>query len=247
MDRVRPLGATRLSPMKAEPTLTPRQSEQITLSTRVRGDELIHITEDTDISGSISPFEREGLGPWLTEPEKIGQWDVLIVSKLDRLTRSLKHFDEIVSWLDRHGKTLVSVSESLDLSTSTGRMFANLLAMFAQFERERIGERRREAAVTMRENGWWQGGQPPYGRKPVPVNNHWILEVDPDQRAVVERMAREVIRGKARTAVARELTADGTPTPNGAKAWSERTITKTLTTSNLVLDLTPPPPRPHPL
>ncbi len=223
--------------MKDESTSTPRQREQITLTTRVRGDELIHITEDTDISGSISPFEREGLGPWLTEPEKIGQWDVLIVSKLDRLTRSLKHFDEIVSWLDRHGKTLVSVSESLDLSTSTGRMFANLLAMFAQFERERIGERRREAAVTMRENGWWQGGQPPYGRKPVPVNNHWILEVDPDQRAVVERMAREVIRGKARRAVARELTADGTPTPNGAKAWSERTITKILTSEDVVLDL----------
>lgn len=236
MDRVRSLGGTRLSRMKDESTSIERQREQITLTAQVRGDELIHITEDTDISGGISPFDREDLGPWLTEPEKISQWDVLIVAKLDRLTRSLKHFDEIVAWLDRHGKTLVSVSESLDLSTSTGRMFANLLAMFAQFERERIGERRREASVTMRENGWWQGGQPPYGRKPVAVNSHWILEVDPEQRAVVERMAREVIHGNARRAVARGLTADGVATPNGAKAWSERTITKILMSEDVVLD-----------
>ena len=104
-------------------------------------------------------FAREGLGPWLIDPEKIAQWDVLIVAKLDRLTRSLKDFDELVEWMDKNGKVLVSASESLDLSTSTGRMFANLLAMFAQFERERIGERRREAGVKMRENGWWQGGR----------------------------------------------------------------------------------------
>ena len=236
MDRVRALGATRLSRVKDESTSIERQCEQITLTTQVRGDELVHITEDSDVSGGISPFDREDLGPWLTEPEKITKWDVLIVAKLDRLTRSLRDFDEIVSWLDRHGKTLVSVSESLDLSTSTGRMFANLLAMFAQFERERIGERRREASVTMRANGWWQGGQPPYGRKPVPADGHWILEVDPEQRAVVERMAREVIHGSARRAVARGLTADGIPTPNGARAWSERTITKILTSEDVVLD-----------
>jgi site-specific DNA recombinase len=236
MDRVRTLGATRLSRVKDESTSIERQREQITLTAKVRGDELIHMTEDTDISGSVSPFERDGLGPWLTEPAKIAQWDVLIVAKLDRLTRSLRDFDEIVSWLDRHGKTLVSVSESLDLSTSTGRMFANLLAMFAQFERERIGERRREAGVHMRQNGWWQGGQPPYGRRPVQVNGHWVLEVDPGQQAVIERMAREVIEGKARRAVARMLTAEGVPTPNGAEAWSERTITKILMSEDAVLD-----------
>lgn len=236
MDRVRALGASRLSRLKDESTSIQRQRKQITLTAQVRGDRLIHITEDSDVSGSVSPFEREDLGPWLTEPAKIAQWDVLVIAKLDRLTRSLKHFDEMVSWLDRHGKTLVSVSESLDLSSSTGRMFANLLAMFAQFERERIGERRREAGVHMRANGWWQGGQPPYGRRPVQVGNHQILEVCPEERAVVERMAHEVIHGKARRAVARGLTADGIPTPNGAKAWSERTITKILTSEDVVLD-----------
>ena len=233
---MRILGAARLSRKKDESTSIERQREQITLTARVRGDTLVHITEDSDISGSISPFAREGLGPWLIDPAKIAQWDTLVVAKLDRLTRSLKDFDELVEWLDANGKTLVSVSESLDLSTSTGRMFANLLAMFAQFERERIGERRREAGVKMRENGWWQGGQPNYGFRPVKVDAHWELREDPTQKGVIDRMAREVIAGKSRRAIGRGLTADGIPTPKSAREWGERTITKILKSEDTPLD-----------
>jgi site-specific DNA recombinase len=232
----RVLGGARLSRKTDESTSLERQTEQITLTAKVRGDELIHITEDSDVSGAISPFAREGLGPWLIDPKKINQWDVLVVAKLDRLTRSLKDFDELVEWMDKNGKVLVSVSESLDLSTSTGRMFANLLAMFAQFERERIGERRREAGIKMRENGWWQGGQPPYGFVPVKVDSHWELREDAVQSGIVYRMAREVIQGKARRAIGRDLTADGIPTPKSAKKWGERTITLILKSEVTVLD-----------
>lgn len=232
----RVLGGARLSRKTDESTSIERQREQITLTAQVRGDELTHIAEDSDISGAISPFAREGLGPWLIDPVKIAQWDVLVVAKLDRLTRSLKDFDELVEWMDANGKVLVSVSESLDLSTSTGRMFANLLAMFAQFERERIGERRREAGAKMRELGWWQGGQPPYGFVPVKVDSHWELREDPTQSGIVYRMAREVIAGKARRAIGRDLTADGIPTPKSAKEWGERTITLILRSEVTVLD-----------
>jgi hypothetical protein len=115
-------------------------------------------------------------------------------------------------------------------------MFANLLAMFAQFERERIGERRREAGVKMRENGWWQGGQQPYGKRPVKVDNHWELRDDPAQKGIIERMAREVISGKSRRAIGRDLTADGIPTPKSAREWGERTITKILKSEDTPLD-----------
>jgi DNA invertase Pin-like site-specific DNA recombinase len=222
------LGAARLSRKTDESTSIERQIEQITYTAKARGDNLVHTTEDSDVSGGISPFAREGLGPWLTDPEKINQWDTLIIPKLDRLTRSLKHFDEIVEWCDRNGKTLVSVSEALDLSTSTGRMFANILAMFAQFERERIGERRREAGVKMRENGWWQGGQAPYGYRPVKVDSHWELREDPTQRGILERIASHLIAGMSRRSIGRSLDADGIPTPKNAKAWGERTITLIL-------------------
>jgi len=99
------------------------------------GHTVVALTQDTDESGSIAPQDRDDLGPWLTDRAKLAQWDILCVAKLDRLTRSVRHFDDLRIWADEHGKTIASVAESLDLSTSTGRMFANLFAMFAQFER----------------------------------------------------------------------------------------------------------------
>src|SRR4249920_1161827 len=115
---MRLLGGARLSHRTDESTSIERQREQVTLTAQVRGDELIHITEDSDVSGAVSPFLREGLGPWLTDPKLMAKWDGLIVAKVDRLTRSLSDFDDLVSWCDRNGKTLISVSEQLDLSTS---------------------------------------------------------------------------------------------------------------------------------
>jgi DNA invertase Pin-like site-specific DNA recombinase len=230
------LVATRLSHKTDESTSIERQTEQGTLTAQIRGDKVIHITEDTDISGSVSPFLRDGLGPWLTEQNKIDQWDVLIVSKVDRLTRSLSDFDDLVAWLDRNGKTLVSVSESLDLSTSTGRMFANLLAMFAQFERERMSERRRDAAVKIRENGWWAGFGYPYGTRPVKVESHWELEIDPATYARLEQIAYEIIRGHSVSSIAKSLNALQVPTPSGGKEWRQNTIRDICTNEKCVLE-----------
>lgn len=217
------LGATRLSRKTDESTSIERQREQITLTSRIRGEALVHITEDTDISGNISPFERDGLGPWLTDPDKIAKWDCLIVPKLDRLTRSLRDFDELVEWLDKHDKTLVSVSESLDLSTSTGRFSANMLAMFAQFERERIAERRRERAEDDRARGWWGGGGYNYGMRPVKKNDHWELEIDPTTYHRLEDIAHSLIAGRSATSIANHLNAIGEPSPRGGK-WRQNTI-----------------------
>jgi DNA invertase Pin-like site-specific DNA recombinase len=221
---MRDLGATRLSRKTDESTSIERQHEQIELTSRIRGDTLVRIAEDTDISGNISPFERDGLGPWLTEPDKIDKWDCLIVPKLDRLTRSLRDFDELVDWLNRNGKTLVSVSESLDLSTPSGRMAATMLAMFAQFERERIAERRRERAADDKARGWWGGQGYNYGLRPVKVNDHWELEIDPATYARLEDIARSLIAGRSANSIASHLNATNVPTPRGRGKWRQNTI-----------------------
>jgi site-specific DNA recombinase len=232
---MRILGATRLSRRTDESTSIERQRERITLRARADGHTLVHVTEDTDVSGSISPFDRESLGPWLTDPDKIDQWDALMVVKLDRLTRSLTHFDTMVDWCDRHGKTLVGLDENLDLSTSVGRMFANILAMFAQFERGRIAERRREAAAKMRENGWWQGGRPPYGMRPVKVGDHWELEIDPDKIKLLYEIANQMVAGKSAGSIARDLNEAHVPAPFG-KAWRQPSIRRMFTNPNIPLD-----------
>lgn len=238
------LGGARLSHRTDESTSIERQTEQIQLTAKLRGDTVVHITEDTDVSGSVSPFVREGLGPWLTDPKLMCQWDTLVVAKVDRLTRSLRHFDDMVNWCDRNGKTLVSVSESLDLSTSTGRMFANLLAMFAQFERERMSERRKEAADKIRANGWWAGFRLPFGLRPVKVGDHWESERDEEGTyLILDWMADQIIGspadgipGKSRGVLAREMNADGIPTPFGGDHWDVRTIGRIFQNERCALD-----------
>jgi len=102
----------------------------------------------------VNPFRREDLGPWFDRPD---EWDGIIVHKPDRLTRSLLDFASLIIWCEDHGKTIISVSESIDLGTSAGRLMAKIIVLFAEFERERIGERVREMHQTVKHNGQFVG------------------------------------------------------------------------------------------
>ena len=208
------LGAVRLSDLTDETTSPERQKEQITGYAALHDDTVVYTAVDLNVSGSVSPFERSDLGPWLTDPAKVVQWDGIIVAKLDRLTRSLTHFDEFRDWCDRHGKTIISVGESIDLSTPHGRMFANLLAMFAQFERERMGERRKEAAARIAEQGGWDGGLIPFGKRAERAGNGWRLVIDEEYAGIIRRMADDVLAGRSLRDIARWLNAEGIPTSN---------------------------------
>ena len=119
---MRLLGAVRLSRDTDETTSPERQDDAITYTTKARGDRLIHIVHDLDVSGAISPFERAELGPWLTDPDKIAQWDGLIVAKIDRLSRSLLDFQVLLKWCDAHDKTVISIGEGFDLKAPVGRL-----------------------------------------------------------------------------------------------------------------------------
>lgn len=187
--------ATRLSRNTDASTSIERQTEASTRCAQMRGDTIVTVTEDVDVSGSVAPFERADLGPWLTDPEKITQWDTLIVPKLDRLTRNLRDFDVLREWCDAHGKTIVSVAESLDLSTPIGRMFANLLAMFAQFEKEQIQGRVSDSHVKLKSGGYWGGGKVPFGFRAEESGNHWVLAVDEQKSAVIRDAEAKIMGG----------------------------------------------------
>lgn len=92
--------------------------------------------------------------------------DVIVVYKVDRLTRSLADFAKIMEVLDKAGASFVSVTQAFNTTTSMGRLTLNVLLSFAQFEREVTGERIRDKFAASKAKGMWMGGKPPLGYDP---------------------------------------------------------------------------------
>ncbi len=92
-----------------------------------------------------------------------GRIDLLVVYKVDRLSRALSDFARIVEILERHGVSFVSVTQQFNTTSSMGRLTLNVLLSFAQFEREVTGERIRDKIAASKKKGLWMGGNPPLG------------------------------------------------------------------------------------
>ncbi len=116
--------------------------------------------DDGGISGAT--LERPGLKRLLADIEE-GLVDVVVVYKIDRLSRSLSDFAKLVDVFDRHEVTFVSVTQSFNTTTSMGRLTLNILLSFAQFEREVTAERIRDKIAASRRKGMWMGGNVPWG------------------------------------------------------------------------------------
>lgn len=122
------------------------------------------VTKDRYDDGGFSggTLERPGLKRLLADIEA-GKVDIILLYKIDRLTRSLSDFAKIVEILDRKGASFVSITQSFNTTTSMGRLTLNMLLSFAQFEREVTGERIRDKIFASKRKGIWMGGQVPLG------------------------------------------------------------------------------------
>ncbi len=107
-------------------------------------------------------MQRPGLQALLADVDG-GLIDVIVVYKVDRLTRSLTDFARIVDVLDKKGASFVSVTQQFNTTSSMGRLTLNVLLSFAQFEREVTGERIRDKVAASKKKGMWMGGFPPLG------------------------------------------------------------------------------------
>ena len=88
---------------------------------------------------------------------------MIVVYKIDRLTRSLSDFAKLIDCLDAKGCSFVSVTQSFNTSSSMGRLTLNVLLSFAQFEREVTAERIRDKIAASKKKGMWMGGMVPWG------------------------------------------------------------------------------------
>lgn len=116
--------------------------------------------DDGGISGGH--MDRPGLKSLIADIEA-GKVDVIVVYKVDRLTRSLTDFSKLVEVFDEHDVSFVSVTQAFNTTNSMGRLTLNVLLSFAQFEREVTGERIRDKIALSRKRGLWTGGLPPLG------------------------------------------------------------------------------------
>ena len=107
-------------------------------------------------------MERPGLKQLLADVEA-DKVDVIVVYKVDRLTRALSDFARIVDILDAHDASFVSITQAFNTTTSMGRLTLNVLLSFAQFEREVISERVRDKIAASKKKGMWMGGMIPLG------------------------------------------------------------------------------------
>lgn len=116
--------------------------------------------DDGGLSGGT--MERPALQRLLGDITSV-KVQIVVVYKVDRLTRSLADFAKIVDVLDSHGASFVSVTQSFNTTTSMGRLTLNMLLSFAQFEREIAGERIRDKIAASKAKGMWMGGNVPLG------------------------------------------------------------------------------------
>ena len=113
-----------------------------------------------------------------------GKVDVVVVYKIDRLTRALADFVRIVELFDRHAVSFVSVTQAFNTTSSMGRLTLNVLLSFAQFEREVTGERIRDKIAASKARGMWMGGNLPFGYD-LPAEGRRALVVNPDEAATL--------------------------------------------------------------
>ncbi|MEO3413716.1 recombinase family protein [Roseovarius sp. CAU 1744] len=138
--------------------------------------------DDGGISGGT--LERPGLQRLLADIDA-GLVQMVVVYKIDRLTRSLADFAKLVERFDASGCSFVSVTQAFNTASSMGRLTLNVLLSFAQFEREVTAERIRDKIAASKKKGFWMGGVPPLGYDPHPDPKTRGLVVNADEAETV--------------------------------------------------------------
>jgi len=155
-------------------------------------------------------LDRPGLRN-LLEDIREGLVDVIVVYKIDRLSRSLMDFAKLVEVFDEHKVTFVSVTQSFNTTTSMGRLTLNVLLSFAQFEREVTGERIRDKIAASRAKGMWMGGFVPWGYDAVDRK----LVINEAEAAQIRYIFERFVELGSATRLTRELVRKGITNKRG--------------------------------
>jgi DNA invertase Pin-like site-specific DNA recombinase len=179
--------------------------------------------DDGGFSGGT--IERPALRRLLRDVQA-GQIDIVVVYKVDRLSRSLLDFARIVELFEIRETSFVSITQSFSTTSSMGRLTLNILLSFAQFEREVIGERIRDKVAASKRKGIWMGGMPPLG---YDVHDRRLV-VNPAEAELIRHIFQRFAELRSGTQLVKELAAAGHRTKSwrtqGGKQRSGRPVSK---------------------
>lgn len=177
----------------------------------------------TDAGFSAKDTNRPSLKRILQDV-RAGKVASVVVTKLDRLTRSIKDLLSLLELFDAHGVRFVSLTQNLDTSTPIGRFMLQLLGIIAELERGLVSERVAEDMRVMAKKGKWLGGPVPFGYRAVDGK----LEIEPEEAALVKRIFDDYLEQRSLRAVTHRLNDDGKRT-RGGQPWAPTTVRRILT------------------
>ncbi|MGA4269711.1 recombinase family protein, partial [Ralstonia nicotianae] len=183
----------------------------------------IAVGDDYDDPGfSGGNVDRPALKRLMADIEA-GKIDIVVVYKIDRLSRSLADFARMVEVFDRCRVSFSAVTQQINSATSMGRLMLNVLLSFAQFEREVTGERIRDKIAASKAKGMWMGGRVPLG---YDLQDRLLVVNDPEA-SLVRRIFDDFVTMRSATLMVRTYAAEGLVTKDG-NVFTKQTLSKML-------------------
>lgn len=210
-----------------------RQQEQQTEALKGTGCIVVDDVVDATVSGKINLDDRPKLGRWMKDP-LWHEWDAIMVTSLDRITRNQAHWEAFAERCHQGGKEIVCLDDpALDIHTGVGRVVAYIKASQAQAYREAISEKRINQNVSFRAARLWAGGTWPFGYRPERISHEgkerFKLFLDPVTSELVREAYGRIINDEwSLGKIARDWNARGVLTPKDYQR-SETAISKGLT------------------
>lgn len=229
MSRV--LHVARLSRLRdASQTGLDRQDESGARYAAVHGYKLVATAADADVSGSVSPWDRPALGPWLKDPDRVAQYDELVAAALDRLGRNARDLSRLRDWAEDNGKRVTVLSPALhwppDDDDFASPIIWDVLGRLAEYELRTITKRYADTRSYLRRNNYLVG-KPPWGFRAVPSGDHKTLAVDPVLEPVLREMVSRYLGGSTFQGLCDYLVAEHVPTKTGS-VWAPTTVRQIL-------------------
>ncbi|MEU6278449.1 recombinase family protein [Streptomyces populi] len=225
-DAPRGLLSVRLS-ILTEDTTSPARQELDQRRHAVReGIRVVGVARDLGVSATKkAPWERKELGDWLNN--RIPEFDVILFWKLDRFIRRISDLHEVIKWCKKFGKNLISLNDTLDLSSPMAQAMVVFIAAVAEIEAANTKTRVSSHWEYTKQQDQWRIGKPSYGYKTARIDGKLRLVQDPKQARAVRYMYQASMRGVPANRIAKVLDRAKVPTYSNGK-WNNQQILRTL-------------------